>query len=138
MSTITLSGHIPESLAGKRLDQALAKLFSDYSRAQLQNWIKAGQVTVDGKIADQPRQKVHAEQQVTICAKLVADERWEAQPIALDIIFEDADLIVINKPAGLVVHPGAGNPDNTLVQCAITPLSRTQYPPSRGHYSSAR
>ncbi len=111
---ITLQSDVPEHLAGKRLDQVVAQLFSDYSRARLQSWIKEGFIQVDGRIK-RPRDFVALGQVITLQApQLVRDKPWQAQPIALEIIYEDDALIVINKPIGLVVHPAAGNPDNTL------------------------
>jgi 23S rRNA pseudouridine1911/1915/1917 synthase len=118
MNTIHLETQIPESTAGLRLDQALAKLFPEYSRARLQSWIKAGQVTVDGKIYYQ-RDKVHTGQKIVVNAQIEPQQAWEPQPISLNIIYEDKDIIVINKPAGLVVHPGAGNQKNTLVNALL-------------------
>ncbi len=110
---IHLSCEIPEELAGQRLDQALARVFPDYSRSCLQRWIKAGQVQINGRAA-KTREPVAAGDHVVIDGELAVQAHWQAQAIALDVIFEDESLIVINKPAGLVSHPGAGNPDNTL------------------------
>ncbi len=105
---------IPPELEGRRLDQALAQLFPDYSRSRIKDWILAGQISVDGASAA-PRTKVVAGQQISLMAEL--DERVDDRPEAmdLDVVFEDPDLLVIDKPAGLVVHPGAGNPAGTLV-----------------------
>lgn len=108
-----LSAEIPAELAGSRLDQALASLFPDYSRARLQRWIKDGHVTVDGKKL-RPRDIVHGGEQISLTVELVEETNWVAQPLPLNIVFEDESLIVINKPAGLVVHPGAGNQHSTL------------------------
>lgn len=119
MKTVHLTSTLPESLDGLRLDQALAKLFPQFSRSQHQTWIKAGKVTIDDVTQTSTREKVHAEQSITIDAELVEQTSWEAQDLPLDIIFEDETLIVINKPIGLVVHPGAGNPDTTLVNALL-------------------
>jgi 23S rRNA pseudouridine1911/1915/1917 synthase len=100
--------------AGMRLDQALAVLFPDFSRARLQNWIKQGMVKVDGATAVRPRDKVLGGELVELEAELEDQVECAPQPIPLDIVFEDDSLLVINKPAGLVVHPAAGNPDGTL------------------------
>ncbi len=116
---VTLKQEIPPEYTGQRLDQALASLFPQYSRAQLQTWIKNGFVELDDQICAKIRQKVTAHQIVCINAQLKASEQWLPQEIALDIIFEDDEIIVINKPIGLVVHPGAGNPDNTLVNALL-------------------
>ena len=104
---------LPASAAGLRLDQALARALPQYSRARLQGWIEAGAVRVDGR---QPRtkDKVLGGEQVQVAARLQADRRVapEAQPLA--VVHQDRALFVINKPAGMVVHPGAGNPRHTL------------------------
>lgn len=110
--------NIPEYLDNKRLDQVVAELFPEYSRARLQAWIKAGQITVDGKIL-RPRDKVHTGQHVEINPIIEPVETWQAQPITLDIIYEDKDIIVINKPAGLVVHPAAGRPHSTMLNALL-------------------
>ncbi|WP_423063692.1 23S rRNA pseudouridine(1911/1915/1917) synthase RluD [Candidiatus Paracoxiella cheracis] len=116
---IQLEGVISLELEGRRLDQALAKLFPQYSRAQLQTWIRAGAVEVDDQIQTLPREKVFTDQKIKIIAHLKADERWEAQPLSLNIIYEDEALIIINKLAGMVVHPGAGVRNNTLANALL-------------------
>ncbi|HHI94465.1 MAG TPA: 23S rRNA pseudouridine(1911/1915/1917) synthase RluD [Gammaproteobacteria bacterium] len=108
-----LNVEIPEQLAGVRLDQALASLFPDYSRARLQRWIKDGHVTVDGR-QRRPRDVVHGGEQVLLTVVLTEETHWMPQPLPLDIVFEDEAVLVVNKPAGLVVHPGAGNQHSTL------------------------
>ncbi|HET9679884.1 MAG TPA: 23S rRNA pseudouridine(1911/1915/1917) synthase RluD [Gammaproteobacteria bacterium] len=104
---------VPETCAGLRLDQALAQMFPQYSRSRLTSWIKAGQVLVDGA-KQKPRDAVQGGEQIQLQAQIEPETRVQAEAIALDIVFEDTDLLVINKPAGLVVHPGAGNRDGTL------------------------
>ena len=99
--------------AGKRLDQALAGLFSDYSRSRLQAWTKQGRVLVNGQQI-RPRDKVSLGDRVELRALLEGQVECRPQPIPLDIVFEDEHLLVINKPADMVVHPAAGNPDGTL------------------------
>lgn len=116
--SLSLSAAIPEEMAGSRLDQALAGLFPDYSRSRLQAWIRAGCVEVDGRRL-RPRDRVEGGEQVRLRAELEANDNWEGQPIHLDIVHEDDALLVINKPAGLVVHPAAGNPDSTLVNALL-------------------
>ncbi len=111
--------NIPIELDQYRLDQALALQCPHYSRSQIQRWIKEGEVEVAGQIQLKPRIKVSVGQQVVIHAVVAEKENWGAQPIALKVIYEDADLIIIDKPAGLVVHPGAGNPNGTLVNALI-------------------
>lgn len=115
---INLSAIIPEHLNGQRLDQALAELFADFSRARLQTWIREHHVLLDSK-PKRPRDIVKTGQKVTILAPLVTQTKWEAQNINLDIVYEDEHLIVVNKPIGLVVHPAAGNPDSTLVNALL-------------------
>ena len=101
-----------------RLDQALAEVFSEYSRSRLSVWLKAGLVRVNGE-QRRGRDKVWGGEQVEIQAELEEQTDWQAEAIPLDIVFEDAHLIVINKPAGLVVHPAAGNPAGTLVNALL-------------------
>jgi 23S rRNA pseudouridine1911/1915/1917 synthase len=110
---IHLTAQIPEALAGRRLDQALAELFPSYSRSRLQQWIKAGQVLLN----QQPviaRYRVAGGEHVEIDAQLQLETEARPQAIGLDVRFQDEHLLVLNKPAGLVVHPAAGNPDGTL------------------------
>ncbi|MGC1508492.1 23S rRNA pseudouridine(1911/1915/1917) synthase RluD [Ketobacter sp. MCCC 1A13808] len=115
---IQLSAQVPDSLGGQRLDQAAAELFPDYSRSRLQSWIKSGDLLVDGENR-KPREKIVGGETISIDAELEADQRWEAQPIDLDIVYEDDHLLVINKPTGLVVHPAAGNRDSTLLNALL-------------------
>ncbi len=110
---IDRQGELPETAAGQRLDQALAVLFPEFSRSRLQQWLKAGQLTVDGA-SPKPRDRVRGGEQVRLAAELESETRVVAEPIALNVVYEDDSLLVIDKPAGLVVHPGAGNPDGTL------------------------
>ena len=104
---------MPLELAGLRLDQALARLLPQYSRSRLQGWIDAGAVQVDGRQL-RGRDKVVGGEKVLIEARVEAEGRVTAEEIPLDVIFKDRALLVINKPAGLVVHPGAGNASHTL------------------------
>lgn len=104
---------LPPDLAGLRLDQALARLLPQYSRSRLQGWIDAGAVRVDGRQL-RVRDKVVGGEKVIIEARVEAEVRVTAEEIPLDIVFKDRALLVINKPAGLVVHPGAGNAAHTL------------------------
>jgi 23S rRNA pseudouridine1911/1915/1917 synthase len=104
---------IPASAAGRRLDQALAEMFPDYSRSRLTAWVKAGDVLLDGAPAI-PRQIVRGGEIVSLNARRGQEVPMRPEEIALDIRYEDADLLVINKPAGLVVHPGAGQAAGTL------------------------
>jgi 23S rRNA pseudouridine1911/1915/1917 synthase len=105
---------IPAELAGLRLDQALARMFPEYSRSRLKEWLLAGAITLDGG-SKRPRDAVLGGEIVTLQPKVEASVRAEPEPIVLAVVFEDETLLVVNKPAGLVVHPGAGNPAGTLM-----------------------
>ncbi|MCH9770750.1 MAG: 23S rRNA pseudouridine(1911/1915/1917) synthase RluD [Gammaproteobacteria bacterium] len=119
MKTIKLNSSIPIELEGQRLDQALAQLFPDYSRSLIKSWIQNGQVKVNQTTQTVPRSKVRTEQIIDIEAELIPAQNWQGQDLPLDVIYEDKDIIVINKPIGVVSHPGAGNPDKTLVNALL-------------------
>jgi len=104
---------IPLDHAGRRLDQVLAELLPDYSRTRIKAWIDGGLVTVNGQIL-RPKDPVLGEESVLVTPVFEVDERVQAEPIELDIVHQDKHLFIVNKPAGLVVHPGAGNPKGTL------------------------
>ena len=113
-----LEARIPIQSHGLRLDQVVAELFPDYSRNRLATWIKEGRLTVDGKTM-KPRDKALASAHVVL---EVADEPvidWQPQTLPLDVIFEDEHILVVNKPAGMVVHPAAGHADGTLVNALL-------------------
>lgn len=116
--TIEQVAQVPEQLSGSRLDQAAAQLFPDYSRARLQLWIKSGELTVDAEIK-KPRDKLFAGQTLHLQAEVEDEDRWLAEAIALEVIYEDEALLVINKPAGLVVHPAAGHASGTLLNALL-------------------
>ena len=126
-----LSQIIPDELAGKRLDQALAAMFPDYSRARLQRWIKDGHVTVDGSQL-RPRDQVHGGEQVELSVVLEEETSWRPQKLPLDIVYEDESVIIINKPAGVVVHPGAGNMDGTLSNALLHHAPELELVPRAG------
>jgi len=113
-----LSATVPRVLAGKRLDQALALLFPDYSRARLQQWIRAGKVRMNDE-ACRPRTTLAGGERLTLWADPEPRLNCPPQAIPLNISYRDPDLLVIDKPPGLVVHPGAGNPDRTLVNALL-------------------
>ncbi len=113
-----LHAEVAPEQAGRRLDQVLAELFADYSRSRLTQWLKQGQVEVDGE-QRKPRDKVLGGEQIALRVKLERDERFDPEPIPLDIVYEDESIIVINKPAGLVVHPAAGNWKGTLLNALL-------------------
>ena len=113
-----LEARIPIQSHGMRLDQVVAELFPDYSRNRLATWIKEGRLTVDGKTM-KPRDRALASAHVVL---EVVDEPvidWQPQTIPLDVIFEDEHILVVNKPAGMVVHPAAGHADGTLVNALL-------------------
>jgi 23S rRNA pseudouridine1911/1915/1917 synthase len=114
METVQHDLLIPAESDGKRLDQALAKLLPDYSRSRLKDWILAGYVLLDGE-QPVPRTRVRTGQKVVVTATLTARENSEPEPMSLEVVYEDDAILVIDKPAGLVVHPGAGNPAGTLL-----------------------
>jgi len=106
-------------MAGLRLDQALARMLPDYSRSRLQDWVRRARVTVDGAAAA-PKSKVWGGENIEVRTELDPDARaFAPQDIPLAIVHEDAQLLVIDKPAGLVVHPGSGNPDGTLLNALL-------------------
>lgn len=119
MSTkVQLELVIPDEMRGRRLDQALAGLVPDYSRSRLQQWIRSGEVTLDGRTAP-AKAKVMGGEHVRIDAEIVAQTVSEPEPIPLELVYEDEALLVVNKPAGLVVHPAAGNPAGTLLNALL-------------------
>lgn len=109
---------IDESLNGMRLDAAATTLLSDFSRSKIKRWIESGELKLNGETAT-PKTKVSTNDEILLSATLVDEGDWIGQDIPLDIVFEDEHILVINKPAGLVVHPAAGNPDGTLVNALI-------------------
>ena len=114
-----LSFIVPPDCAGLRLDQALAKLLPEYSRSRLQEWITNQQVTVDGEFAI-TKQKVWGEEKLEVSPQSIpAEQPYLAENIALDILYEDDALLIVNKPAGLVVHPGSGNWQGTLLNALL-------------------
>jgi 23S rRNA pseudouridine1911/1915/1917 synthase len=118
MTTIRHEALVPLTAAGRRFDQALAEMFPDYSRSRLSGWIKSGAVTLDGAQAP-PRQLLRGGEQVLLQVQLETEVSSTPEAIALDIVHEDEHLLVLNKPAGLVVHPGAGNPAGTLLNALL-------------------
>ncbi|MDH3640180.1 MAG: 23S rRNA pseudouridine(1911/1915/1917) synthase RluD, partial [Gammaproteobacteria bacterium] len=104
----------PSELAGSRTDKVLAQLFPQYSRTVIQGWLRQGLVLVDDE-TPRPRDPVTGGERVDIAVPQAPEPEWQAQPVPLDIVHADPHLLVINKSAGLVVHPGAGNPDQTLL-----------------------
>ena len=109
---------VPDTCAGRRLDAVLAELFPEYSRSRLSAWIKSGDVAVDGAPA-RPRDPVRGGETLTLNAVEEVQTHAVAEDIPLDVLYEDEHVFVLDKPAGLVVHPGAGNPAGTLVNALL-------------------
>jgi 23S rRNA pseudouridine1911/1915/1917 synthase len=109
---------VPLELAGKRFDQALAEMFPEFSRSRLAEWIKAGDALLDGQSV-RPRDPVRGGETVTVSLRTSVETHSEAEAIPIDIRYQDADVLVVDKPAGLVVHPAAGNIDGTLVNALL-------------------
>jgi len=116
--TLEAQYRVPDALAGSRLDQAAAELFADHSRERLKGWIKAGALTVDGR-PGKPKEKVAGGEWLHLVAELEEEARFAPEAIPLSVVFEDEAVLVLDKPAGLVVHPAAGNPDGTLLNALL-------------------
>lgn len=112
-ATRILTAEIPLALAGLRLDQALSELFPDFSRSRLQGWIRRGAAVVDGTVLT-PKHRILGGEWVVLTAEAETDSTTLAQDIPLDVVYEDDAILIIDKPAGLVVHPAAGHRDGTL------------------------
>ncbi|MER2494459.1 23S rRNA pseudouridine(1911/1915/1917) synthase RluD [Catenovulum sediminis] len=132
IETITLSGVLPENAIGSRLDQAISELFPEYSRSKLKEWLLAGNITVDGVVITKPREKVLGGELIQIEAEKKVEVKAPAQPIELNIVYEDEDILVINKPANLVVHPGAGNPAGTILNALLHHYPQIEQVPRAG------
>ena len=118
-SLAPLQFKIPLEYGGMRLDQALAKLLPEYSRSRLQEWVVQGQVTLNGGPATIKQKVWGSEQIVVVPQSIQADQPYIAQDIPIDIVYEDDSIIIINKPVGLVVHPGSGNWEGTLLNALL-------------------
>lgn len=114
----TLEARVPIHCHGMRLDQVAAELFPAYSRNRLATWIKEGRLTVEGRTG-KPREKVTASLRLVLQVTEEPRVDWQPQQLPLDIIFEDEHILVVNKPAGVVVHPAAGHADGTLVNALL-------------------
>ena len=109
LKTAPLSFKVPDECAGMRLDQVLAKLLPEYSRSRLQDWITQQQVQLDGAATTSKQKVWGGEVIVVVLQSNLAEQPYQAEDIELNIVFEDDSILIINKMAGLVVHPGSGN-----------------------------
>lgn len=110
---------VPMDYFGQRVDLVLAQLFPDFSRTQLVHWLKEGAITLNQRTY-KPKDKILGGEHLSVNINIPSQETTDAaEEIQLSIIYEDEQLLVINKPAGLVVHPGAGNPSHTLVNALL-------------------
>ena len=128
---IRMSAGVQPAQAGMRLDQVAAELFGEFSRARLQKWIRGGELRVDGAVL-KPTYRVHGSEWLELDAEPEYSDDVRPEPIPLDIIHVDEDIIVLDKPAGLVVHPAAGNPDGTLQNALLNFDSRLAALPRAG------
>lgn len=128
---LKLQAHVSLDYSGQRVDQVAAQLFGGYSRARLTDWIKNGELRVNGK-AVKPKAQIYGGEELTLLARERELATDVAQEVAFDILYEDESLLVINKPAGLVVHPGAGNADQTLVNGLLHHDARLRALPRAG------
>lgn len=128
---ITARFVVPPELSDRRLDQAVAELMPEHSRSRLQTWIKEGALIVNGQ-KRKPRDKVMMDDVIELEAEPEVQVSWEAQDIELDLVYEDEHLLVINKPAGLVVHPAAGHAAGTLVNAVLNYAPEVENLPRAG------
>jgi 23S rRNA pseudouridine1911/1915/1917 synthase len=111
---------VPATLAGQRLDRVLALLCTRHSRSRMKAWIEGGQVRVDGKTVLEPKHKLRGGELLAVDELTPeADLAHQPQDLDLTLVYEDADVLVVDKPAGLVVHPGSGNRDGTLLNALL-------------------
>lgn len=122
---------VPDELDGLRFDRIAVQLFPDFSRARLQSWIKSGALLVDGQ-QGKPSDALAPDMRLSVNVELEQHSEWQPQPIALHIVHEDAAIIVVNKPAGLVVHPGAGQAAGTLANALLHHCSELAAVPRAG------
>lgn len=132
--SISEDAEVPDSLAGKRLDAVAARLFPDYSRARLQGWIAAGRLSVNGTPVTRARNAVASGDRLVLSAEVDDAAVGESMPqdIAFGVLHADGDLIVVDKPAGLTVHPGAGEADGTLQNALLHRFPETARLPRAG------
>ena len=122
---------LPPDLAGRRLDQALAQLLPQYSRTRIQRWIEEGAVLING-LGVRARDLVTGGESATVEARLPPESGVAAEKLPLDIVHQDAHLLIINKPPGMVVHPGAGNREHTLQNALLAHDAKLKRVPRAG------
>ncbi|MDQ8934598.1 23S rRNA pseudouridine(1911/1915/1917) synthase RluD [Acinetobacter rudis] len=115
---LSLQFQLDESYLGQRIDQVAATVWNEFSREKLKQWMKDGHLLVNGNVV-KPKYRCEGNEQLTLEVELEAQLSAQPENIPLDIIYEDDDIMVINKPVGMVVHPGAGNPNGTLVNAIL-------------------
>ncbi len=122
---------VPLELSGMRLDHVLAELMPDYSRSRLQQWIKSEQVSVNNAFL-KAKEKVKINDLIEVKAELEVQGDWQPEALSLNILFEDDDIIILNKPADMVVHPAAGNYSGTLVNALLNHYPQISTVPRAG------
>jgi 23S rRNA pseudouridine1911/1915/1917 synthase len=122
---------VPAEFALQRIDRVAAELLPQYSRAKIQTWLRMGQLLINGKVA-KPKEKVQLNDKLELNAELIAEGAWLAQDIPLAVVFEDDQLIVINKTANFVVHPAPGHHSNTVVNAVLHHCPQLQNLPRAG------
>jgi 23S rRNA pseudouridine1911/1915/1917 synthase len=132
VKSISLSGELPSEAFNTRLDQCIAQLFPEYSRSKLKEWILADCVFVDDEMVNTPRLKMKGGELIRINAEQAVQVSDQPEVIDLDVVYEDDEILVINKPAGLVVHPGAGNQSGTLLNALLAHVPDIQHIPRAG------
>ena len=126
-----MSATVSPGCCGRRLDQVASELFSDFSRARLQTWIKGGQLRVDGQ-QQVPKQKLLGGETLTVDVHLEPEGDWQAENIPLKILYEDNHIIVLNKPTNFVVHPAAGNRSGTMLNALLYHCPQLESVPRAG------
>ncbi|OTQ51018.1 23S rRNA pseudouridine(1911/1915/1917) synthase RluD [Gilliamella apis] len=119
MHKLKLSSEIEQTQLGMRLDQALSELFPDYSRSRIKEWIVNNKVLVNNNIVNKPKDKVLGGEKIIIEVEIEEETYHQPEDIKLNIVYEDDHILVINKPQDLVVHPGAGNPNGTVLNALL-------------------
>ena len=123
---------VPSEYSGKRLDLVIAKLFSDFSRSKLKNWLDSGTILVNGAPLTKPSKKVYGGEEIKI---LIQEEKLvssEPQNIPFEVEYESKDFLIVDKQAGMVVHPGAGNHQNTLLNALLFKFPELEKLPRAG------